>query len=335
MTQATTAGSWLHGIWDMLSTAGLDPRAIFASAGIDEDAMRDPHQRFRTDQLSHLWNVITSMSGDEAISLAASDSPRPATLDLLAYTMMTAPTLEVALQRFIRYIRIISDATTFTLETDALRGQWLRLAIEGGELPVPRQRCEFILITILNICRWIASKPIAPVAIEFVHVEPGSTQAHARAFGGPLHFNASSNGLLISNADLQAALPASNARLSELHEKFAVDFLDRMDHARITPRVRDLIVRALPDGDPPRSAAAAALCISERTLQRRLQEEGTSYQDLVDATRRELAREYLAREKLALGQVAFMLGFADQSAFCRAFQRWFGVSPSQFRRGET
>ncbi len=332
MTQPTTAGSWLHGIWDMLLTVGLDPHQIFANAGIDAASIRDPHQRFQSDQLSRLWNVITAASGDEAISLAASDSPRPATLDLLAYTMMTAPTLEAALQRFIRYIRIISDATTFTLEPDGSRGQWLRLAIEGGELPVPRQRCEFILITILNICRWIASKPIAPLAIEFVHEEPGSTQAHARAFGGPLHFSAASNGLLIAAADLQAALPASNAKLSELHVRFAVEFLDRMDSSRITPRVRDVIVRSLPDGDPPRSLAAAALCISERTLQRRLQEEGTSYQELLDSTRRELAREYLLKDQMALGQVAFMLGFADQSAFSRACQRWFNASPKQFRK---
>ncbi|KQV91354.1 hypothetical protein ASD15_04810 [Massilia sp. Root351] len=331
-SQPTTAGSWLQGIRDMLLSAGLDPAAIFADAGIPAAHVGDPHQRIQSDQLSRLWNVITAVSGDEAISLASSDCPRPATLDLLTYTMMTAPNLEAALQRFIRYLRIISDATTFTLEPDGARGQWLRLAIEGGELAVPRQRCEFILITILNICRWISSKAINPAAIEFVHVEPGSTQAHARAFAGPLTFNAARNGLLICAADLAAPLPAANARLSELHEKFACDFLDRMDSARLTPRVRDIIVRNLPDGDPPRSLAAAALCISERTLQRRLQEEGMSYQELVDDTRRELARDYLAKEQLALGQVAFMLGFADQSAFCRACQRWFGYTPRQLRK---
>lgn len=331
-TQPTTAGAWLHGIRDMLVSAGLDPAPIFADAGIAAEHVGDPHQRIPSDQLSRLWNVITAASGDEAISLASSDCPRPATLDLVTYTMMTAPNLETALQRFIRYLRIISDAAKFDLVPDGARGMWLTLSVEGSELAVPRQRCEFILITILNICRWICSKPINLVAIEFEHEEPGSTQAHARAFCGPLTFNARRNGLLIAAADLAAPLPAANARLSELHEKFACDFLERMDSARITSRVRDIIVRSLPDGDPPRSVAAEALSISERTLQRRLQEEGTSYQDLVDHTRRELARGYLADQNAALGQVAFMLGFADQSTFCRACQRWFNMTPGQYRK---
>lgn len=331
-TQATTAGSWLHGIRDMLVSAGLEPAPIFADAGIPAEHVGDPHQRIPSDQLSRLWNVITSISGDEAIWLTSSDSPRPATLDLLTYTMMTAPNLGVALQRFVRYLRVISDAASFKLVPDGARGLWLTLSIEGGELAVPRQRCEFTLVTILNICRWIGGKSINPVAIEFEHGEPGSAQAHARAFAGPLTFNARRNGLLIAAADLAAPLPAANVRLSELHEKFACDFLDRMDSVRITRRVRDIIVRSLADGDPPRSVAAAALCISERTLQRRLQREGTSYQDLVDGTRRELARDYLANVQIALSQVAFLLGFADQSIFCRACQRWFSATPGQCRK---
>lgn len=333
MEQPTTAGSWLQGIWNMLSSIGMDPLPIFRQAGIEPDAFRDPHARFESDQLSRLWNVITEVAGDDAIALAASDQPRPATLDLLGYTMMTAPTMEAALLRFIRYIRVISEATTFTLEPDVAGGQWLRLAVAGGALPVPRQRCEFILITILNICRWIGSKPIAPLAIEFVYPEPGSTQAHARAFGGPLRFGAARNGLWFSAEDLALQLPASNPQLAALHERFAVEFIDRMDKSRLAPKVRGLIARMLPDGDPPRAAVADALCMSERTLQRRLQDEGVSYQELVDGTRKALAGEYLLKGDMALGQVAFMLGFGDQSAFTRACQRWFNKSPKQVRQG--
>ncbi|GJJ02030.1 transcriptional regulator [Duganella rhizosphaerae] len=332
MNQPTTSGAWLNGIWDLLTTIGMDPRSIFAAAGIDTAAMQDPHRRIDSDQLSTLWNLITAASGNEAIALESPDSPRPATLDLLAYTMMTAPTMGAALQRFMRYIRIISDAAVFTMEDDPRGGQWLRLAITGGSVPVPRQRCEFVLITILNICRWIAGRSINPIGIELVHAEPGSTQAHARAFAGPLRFNAPSNGILFATADLDAPLPASNPRLAELHERYAAEFLQQMDKDKLTARVRELIVRSLPDGDPPRAAAAAALHISERTLQRRLQDEGTSFQQLLDDTRRDMARQYLAQEQIVLGQIAFMLGFADQSTFCRACQRWFTASPGQYRR---
>ncbi len=335
MTQATTAGAWLNGIWDMLSVRGFDPAPMFAAAGVSAVAIRDPHERFTSDQLSRLWNEIAAASNNEAIALAALDSPRPAMLDLLTYTMMTAPDLQAALQRFIRYIRVISDATTFTLESDADGSQWLRLAIAGGTLPVPRQRYEFILITILTICRWIAGRPLNPRAIEFAFPEPGSTQPYTRAFAGPLRFGARCNGILFDASDLGAPLPASNPRLAELHERFAGEFLQQMDRDKLVPKVRDIIVRLLPDGDPSRSAAATCLGISERTLQRRLQDENTSFQQLLDDTRRDLARQFLVQDQIALGQLTFMLGFADQSAFCRACQRWFDQSPKQYRKQMT
>lgn len=332
MTQPSTAGAWLTGIWELLSTVGLDPQTIFALAGIDEHRFREPQQRYASDTMSKLWNVITEVSGDELVALAACEHPRPSTLDLLTYTMITAPTLEAALQRFIRYIRVISDATLFQLEADADGAQWLRLEITGGQLAVPRQRCEFILVTILNICRWISSKSIQPLVTELAYAEPGSTQMHVRAFGGVVRFSTQRNGMLFSCEAMQMSLPASNPVLSELHERFAVDFLEKLDQQRFVPRVREVIIRCLPDGSPPRSKAAAALLVSERTLQRRLEVEGTTYNDLLDETRRDLAKEYLLKNIMALGQIAFLLGFADQSAFCRACQRWFNQSPKQLRK---
>jgi AraC-like DNA-binding protein len=252
-------------------------------------------------------------------------------LDMLTYAMMTEPTMEAALHRFIRHTRIVSEAARFALEPDTQGGRWLRLDISGGELKVPRQRYEFVLLTILNICRWIASKPINPLAVELAYAEPWNKQRHVRVFGGPVRFGAARTGMLMSAQDLNTALPASNAMLAEMHERLAVDTIARMSQRRFTAQVREVIVRCLPDGSPPRSVAAEALCVSERTLQRRLEDEGTSYHDLLDATRRELAREYLAKPHMALGQVAFLIGFADQSAFCRACQRWFGSSPGQVR----
>jgi AraC-like DNA-binding protein len=331
MGQPTTAGAWLNSISEMLVTIGLDAKAIFDKAGIDAAAVQDPHNRFESDQLSRLWNVIAETTGNPAIGLASSDRPRPSSLDMLTYTMMTAPNLLGALQRFVRYVRIISDATTFTLE-DGEGGQWMRLSIAGGELPVPRQRYEFILITILNICRWIASKTVNPLLVELAHDQPLDTAPYASAFACPVRYNAAEHGVLFATQDLDKPLPFSNSRLAEFHERFTGEFLRKMDSGKISTKVRELIMRAMPDGDPQRSAIAADLCISERTLQRRLSDEGTTFQDILDETRRDMARQFLADDQITLGQIAFMLGFADQSAFNRACQRWFTLSPRQFRK---
>src|SRR5262249_9336726 len=131
--------------------------------------------------------------------------------------------------------------------------------------------------------------------------------------------------------DLAQPLPTFNPQLAELHERFAGDYLRHFDHAQTSFRAREVIVRRLPDGEPRRDQVAAELRMSERTLQRRLEEEATSFVQLLDDTRRELAEQYLGRLYLSLAQTAYLLGFADQSSFFRACKRWFQVSPGQYR----
>ena len=144
-------------------------------------------------------------------------------------------------------------------------------------------------------------------------------------------FDAPRNSLLFAAGDMVAGLPTSNPSLAELHERFADEYLQHFDHAQISYRAREMIIRRLPDGEPRRDEIASELCMSERTLQRRLEEEGTSFIQLMDDTRRELAEQYLGRLQLSLAQAAYLLGFADQSSFFRACRRWFDLSPGQYR----
>jgi AraC-like DNA-binding protein len=116
-----------------------------------------------------------------------------------------------------------------------------------------------------------------------------------------------------------------------LHERFAGDYLRHFDHAQTSYRAREVIIRRLPDGEPRRNEVAGELRMSERTFQRRLEEEATSFLQLLDDTRRELAEQYLGRLHLSLAQAAYLLGFADQTSFFRACKRWFDLSPGQYR----
>src|ERR1700694_3886511 len=142
--------------------------------------------------------------------------------------------------------------------------------------------------------------------------------------------DAPATSLLFVHADLTVPLPTSNPPLAELHERFAGEYLRHFDHAQTSYRAREVIIRRLPDGEPRRDQIAGELCMSERTLQRRLEEEATSFLQLLDDTRRELAEQYLSRLHLSLAQAAYLLGFADQRSFFRARRRWFGISPPAF-----
>jgi len=330
MAKRATSAVWLKGIAEMLVAEGLDADALFAAAGIDRAALEAPGARVQTETVSRLWELAAERSGNPAIGLAQHQVARPASFDVVGYTMMSCADLRSAFERLIRYMLILSDALTMTMEEEAA-GDRVTFVLFGGDRPVPRQRVEFIAVSVISFCRWISRRDMHPRAIEFTYPPPADPALYRDVFRCPVAFDAPRHSLLFASADMTAPLPTSNPLLAELHERFAGDYLRQFDHAQTSYRVREMIVRHLPDGEPRRDQVADALCMSERTLQRRLETEATSFVQLLDETRRELAGQYLGRLSLSLAQAAYMLGFADQRSFFRACKRWFKLSPGQYR----
>ncbi len=175
-------------------------------------------------------------------------------------------------------------------------------------------------------------RPLRPLAASFIHAAPMSLAAYNLAFNSPLHFEAPFSGFLISEADLTSKLPTAAAELANLHERVAGQALRRLTKTDTTHRAREAIAPRLQDGSPLRSEIASALHLSDHTFQRRLAAEGTSFTELVDDTRRELAQHHLANEQASMTEIAYLLGYSDQSTFFRASHRWFGESPGEYRR---
>ena len=330
MTKRTTSAVWVKGIADMFAAEGLDARALLVAAGIDPAALEAPDARLPTEQISRLWELAVEQSGNPAIGLAQHHVVRPASFDVVGYTMMSCANLRGAFERLIRYLLILSDAFTMTMDEEHI-GYRVTFVLFGGGRPIPRQRIDFILVTLIGFCRWISGRDVNPLAIELPYPAPANPAPYRAAFRCPVSFDARRNSLLFAGADMLAPLPTSNPVLAELHERFAGEYLQHFDNAQISYRAREMIIRRLPDGEPRRDEIADELCMSERTLQRRLEEEGTSFIQLMDDTRRELAGQYLGRLQLSLAQAAYLLGFADQSSFFRACRRWFDLSPGQYR----
>jgi AraC-like DNA-binding protein len=328
--QRTTAAAWVRSIASMLETVGVELPALFEEAGVDLALLSDPQGQYATESLSRLWEVAAARTGNPAIGLAMSHIARPSSFDVITYAIMSCPTLLPGLERLVRYTRIVSDAVILSLQEDSA-GYWLNIEILGGDRPVPIQRVDFIMVTSLTFFRWLTDRNLIPVAVEWTHAPPDDQSAYREAFQCPLHFNAMADRMLFSHADVSLPLPTSNPMLVELHDRYASEYLERLDSTKLSHKIRELLVQRLPDGDPMRGDIAQALCLSERTLQRRLQEEGTTFHDLVDDIRRELAQRYLKQPHLSISQTAYLLGFADQSTFFRACKRWFELSPRQYR----
>ena len=330
MSARTTAAIWVKGIADMLAAEGLDAGSLLAAAGIDPAGLDAPGARLRTEKVSRLWELAAERSGNPAIALAQHAVARPASFDVVGYAMMSCSDLRSAFERLIHYLLILSDALTMTLTEDDV-GYRLTFVLLGGDRPVPRQRIEYILVTLMGFCRWISRREVLPLAVELSYPAPADPAPYRAAFRCPVAFDAPGNSLLLDRAELAMPLATSNPVLAELHDRFAGDYLKHFDHAQTSYRAREVIIRRLPDGEPRRDQVASELCMSERTLQRRLEAEATSFVELLDGTRRELAQQYLGRLHLSLGQAAYLLGFADQRSFFRACKRWFALPPGRYR----
>ena len=325
-----TSTAWMRGLADALAAQELDVAALFAQAGLRVEDLQHGDFRWPTEGINRLWTAAAECSGNPDIGLFNPDAPRPVHYGLVGYAMMSSPDLETGLARLIRYNAVVSSASTISFEP-AKGGKWARVELFGNETPTPRQRYDYMALILLTFCRWVLGRPIKPLAVAFMHRPPASLAAYDAAFGAPLQFDAPFSGLLISSADLASRLTTAVPELADVHDRVAWEAMRRLEQAEISRRAREAVVRCLPDGAPSRSTIAAALCMSDHTFQRRLTSEGTSFSKLVDETRRELVQHHLADTRLSCSEIAYLVGYSDQSTFFRATHRWFGESPGEYR----
>ncbi|HEY1933525.1 MAG TPA: AraC family transcriptional regulator [Acetobacteraceae bacterium] len=328
-------GLWLRACWvkgtvEAFKQEGIDVAALFREAGLDLTILDNPDSRIPAEKYNLLWRLAVAQSGNPVVGLAAARIPRPASFDIVGYAMMSAPDLRGVLERVVRYVRIISGVATMTV-ADAQEGCRLSLALKSGGEEVVWQRYAFSLMTWLSFIRWIMIRNLRPLAVELTMPANDDLLQYQEAFDGPLRFGAAANALLFSQSDAELPLPTAHAELANVHERIAGEYLAQLDRSELSARVRSVMMKGLSDGSPRRAAVARALGMSERTLQRRLEEEGSSFRQLLDDTHKDLARQYIERVDLSFADVAYILGFNDQSSFFRATKRWFGTTPSKYR----
>ena len=328
-TRLGSAVFWVSGIVAALKQEEIDALALVREAGLNPAALDNPDARFPTEKVNRLWRLAVERSGNPAAGLAGALVPKPSLFDVVGYAMMSSPDLRGVLERAARYIRIVSDAATLSVTTDH-DGYRLSLELLGGEDEVPWQRYCFDLMSVLSFLRWLMKGDLQVLALE-LRASPDDVRLDQITCGCHLRFGADVNALLFAHKDVARRLPTAHAQLANVHDRIANEYLARLDSSETIVRVRAAILASLTDGQPQRASVARALGMSERTLQRRLEAKGASFRLLRDESHKEMARRYIERRDLSLAEVAYLLGFNDQSSLFRATQRWFGTSPRQYR----
>jgi AraC-like DNA-binding protein len=329
--QRSSSCTWVRSLAEMFAARGLDVPRLFAAAGIAAGRLENPNERFGADELSLLWELAVAWSGDRELGLERATTRKHVNFDVIGYAMLSSADLRAGLQAFARYLALISDAATFQLEPGPAGAAWLVLGHTGNTRPVPRQRFAYGLLSLLTLCEWVLRREVRALAADFSFDTPSELHAYEAAFACPLRFGQPEGRLLLAAADLDAEIPSRNPSLLAVHEQILQERLAALGHASTSYRVSHEIVRRLHRGEPRREEVAASLALADRTLQRRLAAENTSFQHLLDDARRELARKYLADARYSVAEIADLLGFGDTSNFFRASRRWFGLPPGQYR----
>jgi AraC-like DNA-binding protein len=264
-----------------------------------------------------------------ALRLPVELEPRRYGLGELA--MRASPTVREALLRVVRYAPLENERLVFGLEE---RGQEVALTchVDGHPRGLTRHVHEYALASVLTHARLLTGLQVVPRAVWFLHARPRLVEPLHRFFGTEeLSFGRAGNGLLLDGTWLEARLTTADPRLLATAEHLADMAMSARAPARdFTTTVASRIEEALESGASAEDIAAR-LHMSKRTLQRRLEEEGLSYQELLDRVRAQKARSLVGDEGLELADVAFRLGFSDVSSFSRSFRRWTGVSPGRYR----
>lgn len=328
----TVSAKTVRAVLGVAQSMGLEPRELAARHGVIE-ALTDVDARFPHTRWVGLWQELDRRAGGAAIGIAAAEALPFGHWDVVDYLIGTSEALGVALRRFERYFAIISTGATHTLEHHGDEVHLVRRYT--GTAPVRLLApTEFAFATTLSHLRMVLGHPYRPRAVRFAAPAPASDAEHRRFFDCPVTFGATTSAIVMDRAALSLPMLRPDPQLAlilERHAERLVGELGAPDEDLAT-RVRRVIVRGLPDGEVSLDATARRLGTSARTLQRRLRDAGLSFDALLDAMRRDLARQYLGDPALSIQETAHLLAFGDLRGFYRAFKRWERCTPAEYRR---
>ncbi len=314
-------------MWSALAKAGVPPAEVVRHARLPAAVLGEVAS-LTVEQSYAFWRAVRELSGNPAIGLEIARNVDIAGAPPMLLAPYHARDWRDALHRLARYkqmcaperlhIREEGDACTVDLE-------WVRPHPERVTVT------DLMFGTLMELGRRGTREALVARRVELAR-PAGEVAGHEAYFGCPVRFGAGSSRLVLARADLDRPFASYNAELLELLSPALERALaDHQGRNTLPGQVKWLMKRRLATKRPDMRAIAQELAISERTLQRKLAEEGTRFQDVLAEARRELAHEYLANHQLEMGDVAFLLGFDDQNSFFRAFRQWEGETPARWR----
>jgi AraC-like DNA-binding protein len=321
----------LAGAADLLAELGVDADALAAGCGLDPAGLSQPDLPVPAEAVVGFFETAAERSGCADFGIRLASRQDLSVLGPLWMTMRSAQTVRDALQVLAQFFVVHTTGAVAGFEPQADGGAVVSYALSAGVSPRDRQTVELGLALLCNELRQHCGAAWQPRAVTFAHGRPPSLASHRRAFGPALQFEQERNAVWLDRASLDTALSGRSMATHAMLKKLLVG---RVDSAQaVASKVEGAMRALMPFADCGREQVASLTHLSQRTLQRRLGEAGTSFQQLRDRVRADIALKYLRQSSLQAAQIAEILGYSEPAAFTRAFRRQHGMTPSVARRG--
>lgn len=331
---ASTLTSWVLLIWQELDSRGINADQLFQQANLDPAKLRNVVGRYPLNDLQVLWKLIHERCGDD-FGIAAGLRWNPTTFHALGFAWLASESLGEAFFRVARYGRFLNDGLHYELQSE---GPWYRFRVtldpEKSLMDITQVSplgIDAMLASILKMSRMLLGKAFNPISIHCPHPPNSAGILLERMAVCSISYGGDSVDVILDRHDVDKSLSTGNRELSYSNEQILVRHLANIDKSDPVYQVEQIIAQQLPSGDIKEAKVASLMNLSERTLQRRLADNDTSFKQLLEKTRMSLAKRYVGDQKMSMGEVAYLLGFSEQANFARAFKRWFGETPSKHR----
>lgn len=311
---------------------GIDTDAMLEGIAITRAELDDPDARISNDDVGKLWARAYQQSGDPDLALHAAEALPLGAYRTIDFLVWNAPTFGAGLTQVSKYFPIINSLVRLPIKD---LGSEFELGVVCPSKPevLTQPYVEYTLAAAFLRTREVTGGDLALRRIEFAFPAPADISEHERIFGCPVRFGAPANRILVTRQMWNRVNERAQPDLFAVLSSHAESVLAQVPtEAPELIEVRRTISDQLRGGDPSLEVVARQLAMTPRTLQRRLKVHGVRYSELLDSMREGAAKGYLGDRQISITEAAYLLGFSEQSAFSRAFKRWTGMSPIDYRR---
>jgi AraC-like DNA-binding protein len=309
---------------------GVDPQQFVRKFGIDPDVALDTRTRLPAVLADETFAKAAALIPDPAFALRAGECWHPSNLGTLGYAWLSSSSLRTALKRLARFSKILGQKATCRCE-DAADGLHFTFDHGRGDSPISPVMADFTLALIVAMCRTNYGHTFELESVHLRRRQPEDPSPYETLFGCPVFYGMSDDSLVLAPHVADKLLLTSNQELARTFDVILAAQFDELGSSDLANRCKEYLLHELTSGEPTEERMATAMCMSRRTLQRKLNESGLTYKALLEKTRHDLALRYLDDPSKTVTDITFLLGFSEQSAFTRAFKRWSGKAPSAYR----